>query len=84
MSNFLVLGGCSVALGLAIVGFRADDETGHGISFGERLQQVGYGLVGVYGPIQYTNDRVADLVYLSSSPSAWSPPPPPATWCCAR
>ncbi|MFJ6571790.1 phosphatidylglycerol lysyltransferase domain-containing protein [Streptomyces sp. NPDC091292] len=63
--NLLVLGACSTGLGLAVVGVRAGDEAGHGISLMDRLRQVAYGLFGMRGPIVYESDRAADLVYFS-------------------
>ncbi|MGW1892692.1 phosphatidylglycerol lysyltransferase domain-containing protein [Streptomyces sp. NPDC002004] len=63
--NLLVLGACSVGLGLAVVGFRADEEAGHGIALTDRLWQVGYGLFGMAGPVHYSSERAADIVSFS-------------------
>ncbi|MEU7043651.1 phosphatidylglycerol lysyltransferase domain-containing protein [Streptomyces varsoviensis] len=63
IGNFILVGLCSVGLGLAIVGVRAHEESGgRGIGFSDRLQQVLYGMAGLDGPIAYTSPRVADLV----------------------
>ncbi|WP_224058167.1 phosphatidylglycerol lysyltransferase domain-containing protein [Streptomyces kanamyceticus] len=61
LGNLLLLGTVSIGLGLLIVGIRADQEAGHGISFTDRLQQVLYGLVGMAGPLTYDDDRVGDI-----------------------
>ncbi|WP_394438586.1 phosphatidylglycerol lysyltransferase domain-containing protein [Streptomyces sp. SGAir0957] len=62
LGNLLLLGAVSIGLGLLIVGIRADQEAGHGISFTDRLQQVLYGLAGMAGPLTYDDDRVGDIV----------------------
>ncbi|GAB7181581.1 phosphatidylglycerol lysyltransferase domain-containing protein [Kitasatospora sp. Ki12] len=59
--NLVVMGLLSVLLGLLIVSTRTKYEIGHpGLS--ERLQHVGYGLLGFEGPVRYTNVRMSDLV----------------------
>ncbi|MFF7995481.1 phosphatidylglycerol lysyltransferase domain-containing protein [Kitasatospora xanthocidica] len=59
--NLVVMGVLSVLLGLLIVSTRSKYEIGHpGLS--ERLQHVGYGLLGFEGPVRYTNERMSDLV----------------------
>ncbi|WP_420031869.1 phosphatidylglycerol lysyltransferase domain-containing protein [Streptomyces sp. cg28] len=65
LSNLLVLGTLSFGIGLLIVGVRAGDEAGGSISFGDRVQQVAYGLVGAGGPLTYASDGVGDAVHLS-------------------
>ncbi|WP_369183422.1 phosphatidylglycerol lysyltransferase domain-containing protein [Streptomyces sp. Y1] len=59
--NLVVMGALSVLLGLVIVWTRTKYELGHP-GFSERLQHVGYGLVGFEGPLRYSNDRMFDLV----------------------
>ncbi|MEV7775264.1 phosphatidylglycerol lysyltransferase domain-containing protein [Kitasatospora sp. NPDC086791] len=61
VANLVVMGVLSVLLGLLIVSTRSKYEIGHpGLT--ERLQHVGYGLLGFEGPIRYTNIRMSDLV----------------------
>ncbi|GAA2742991.1 MULTISPECIES: phosphatidylglycerol lysyltransferase domain-containing protein [Kitasatospora] len=64
VANLLVLGTVSVGLGLVIVSVRWKAEIGDP-SFFERLQHVGYGLLGFEGPIKYTSERISDLVAYS-------------------
>ncbi|WP_203919457.1 phosphatidylglycerol lysyltransferase domain-containing protein [Rugosimonospora africana] len=54
----------SVGAGLVIVSVHPDAEIGH-YSFTDRLRHVGYGLLGVEGPVRYASDRASDLVYFS-------------------
>ncbi|MFG2820663.1 phosphatidylglycerol lysyltransferase domain-containing protein [Kitasatospora sp. NPDC048365] len=61
VANFLVLAAVSVVLGMVIVSVRWKSEVGDP-SFFTRLEHVGYGLFGFEGPIDYTSDRVSDLV----------------------
>ncbi|MFC9537157.1 phosphatidylglycerol lysyltransferase domain-containing protein [Streptomyces sp. NPDC056975] len=63
--NLVVLGGSSFGLGLLVVGVRANQEAGHAITFADRVQEVGYGLIGASGPIAYRSDRAGDIVYFS-------------------
>ena len=61
LANFVGLGTISVLLGLVIVSVHPRSEVGNP-DFAERLQHVGYGLLGFEGPIRYTYDHTADLV----------------------
>ncbi|MGJ6968039.1 phosphatidylglycerol lysyltransferase domain-containing protein [Streptosporangium sp. G11] len=62
--NFLVLGVLDIAIGWVVVNAHprslVDDP-----SAGERLQHVLLGLIGVEGPVRYSSERTADLVYFS-------------------
>ncbi|MFI6447906.1 phosphatidylglycerol lysyltransferase domain-containing protein [Kitasatospora sp. NPDC050543] len=61
VANFVVMGTVSVLLGLLIVSVRWKSEI-HDPSFLDRIQHVLYGLFGFEGPIDYTSERVSDLV----------------------
>jgi lysyl-tRNA synthetase class 2 len=62
--NFLALGVLDLAIGWVIVGVHPFTMVGDP-SVGERLQHVVLGLFGMEGPVQYSLDRTADLVYYS-------------------
>lgn len=59
--NLVVMGAISVGLGLLVVSTRTGYELGHPSLF-HRLEHVGYGLFGFEGPVDYSSDRVSDLV----------------------
>ncbi|WP_371480059.1 phosphatidylglycerol lysyltransferase domain-containing protein [Kitasatospora sp. NBC_00315] len=61
VANLVVMGAVSVFLGLLIVSVRWKSEI-HDPSFFDRLEHVVYGLFGFEGPIDYSNERVSDLV----------------------
>ncbi|MFF1735311.1 phosphatidylglycerol lysyltransferase domain-containing protein [Streptomyces sp. NPDC058247] len=63
--NLVALGGSSFGLGLLVVGVRANQEAGHAITFADRVQEVGYGLLGASGPIAYSSGRAGDIVQFS-------------------
>ncbi|WP_248960438.1 phosphatidylglycerol lysyltransferase domain-containing protein [Sphaerisporangium perillae] len=62
--NFLALGVLDLAIGWVIVSVHPATIVGDP-SAGERLQHVLLGLFGMEGPVQYSLDRTADLVYYS-------------------
>ncbi|MCW2878958.1 MAG: hypothetical protein JWQ95_3058 [Sphaerisporangium sp.] len=62
--NFLALGLLDIAIGWVIVSAHPRMIVGDP-SLGERLQHVILGLFGMEGPVQYSLDRTADLVYYS-------------------
>ncbi len=62
--NFLGMSLFSVCAGLVIVSVHPEAEVGH-YSLTDRLRHVGYGLLGVEGPLRYASDRASDLVYFS-------------------
>ncbi len=59
--NLVVMGTVSVLLGMVIVSVRWKAEI-HDPSMFDRFEHVVYGLFGFEGPLDYTNDRVSDLV----------------------
>ncbi|MEV7966353.1 phosphatidylglycerol lysyltransferase domain-containing protein [Sphaerisporangium sp. NPDC088356] len=62
--NFLALGVLNFVIGWVIVGVHPSTMVGEPTN-GERLQHVLLGLFGMEGPVQYSLDRTADLVYYS-------------------
>lgn len=60
LSTFLTLVALSVTLAVVLILFNADSFVGH-YSFGQKAQEVLYGLVGVQGPLIYRSGRLADL-----------------------
>jgi lysyl-tRNA synthetase class 2 len=62
--NFLGMSLFSLCAGLVIVSVHPEVEVGH-YSFTDRVRHVGYGLLGVQGPVRYASDRASDLVYFS-------------------
>ncbi|MBM9505218.1 DUF2156 domain-containing protein [Streptomyces sp. KK5PA1] len=63
-ANFVGLSAFAFALGLVITSAHPASERGTP-SFLDRCQHVLYGLFGVVGPVQYTSDRVNDMVAYS-------------------
>ncbi|GAA3810678.1 phosphatidylglycerol lysyltransferase domain-containing protein [Sphaerisporangium flaviroseum] len=62
--NFLALGLVDLVIGWLVVNVHPSAMVGSP-SVGERWQHVVLGLIGMEGPVQYTLDRKADLVYYS-------------------
>lgn len=62
--NFLLMFVLDVAIGWVVVNTHPHTIVGDP-SFGERLQHVLLGLVGLEGPVVYSSERTADLVYFS-------------------
>ena len=62
--NFLALSVLSFGLGLVVVSSHARTTLGTP-GFGDRFWQVAWGLIGVGGPIRYTEEGTGDLVYYS-------------------
>lgn len=62
--NLLGLGALDLGLGYLLVSAHPRVIVGDP-SVWDRFQHVVFGLVGVEGPVTYTDDRVSDLVYLS-------------------
>ncbi|MEU0519983.1 phosphatidylglycerol lysyltransferase domain-containing protein [Streptosporangium sp. NPDC006007] len=62
--NFLLLCVLDVAIGWVVVNSHPRNIVGDP-DIGERLQHVLLGLVGLEGPVQYSSERTADLVYFS-------------------
>jgi lysyl-tRNA synthetase class 2 len=58
---FVQLGVASIVLGEIAIQIRVDRLTGSH-SFGQQLQQVLYGLVGIHGPLHFRNDNAEDLI----------------------
>ncbi|MGW4423911.1 phosphatidylglycerol lysyltransferase domain-containing protein [Streptosporangium sp. NPDC004631] len=62
--NFLLLCVLDVAIGWVVVNSHPRNIVGDP-DIGERLQHVLLGLIGLEGPVQYSSERTADLVYFS-------------------
>ncbi|WP_432929913.1 phosphatidylglycerol lysyltransferase domain-containing protein [Microbispora sp. CA-135349] len=62
--NLLVLGAFDLVLGWVIVDSHPRTVVGDP-GFGDQMQHVVFGLVGLDGPVAYTSERVADLVSFS-------------------
>ncbi|MFF5108009.1 phosphatidylglycerol lysyltransferase domain-containing protein [Streptosporangium sp. NPDC000509] len=62
--NLLALGALGIVIGWVVVNAHPRTIIGDP-SAGERLQHVLLGLVGVEGPVGYSSERTADLVYFS-------------------
>jgi lysyl-tRNA synthetase, class II len=62
--NFVALGASAFALGLVITSAHPASERGNP-GFGDRCLHVVYGLFGFEGPVQYSSDRVGDVVAYS-------------------
>ncbi len=62
--NFLALGVLDIVIGWLIVSVQPTTIVGEPSTL-DRLQHVLLGLVGMEGPVQYSLDRTADLVYYS-------------------
>ena len=64
MANFFALSGSAFALGLVITSAHPSSERGNP-GFTDRCAHVLYGLFGFEGPVQYSSDRVNDIVAYS-------------------
>jgi lysyl-tRNA synthetase, class II len=60
--TFVAMLGCSLGLGLAVLRVRSGLVLGEP-SLGEQLREVGWGLIGVTGPLHFRSQRAADLFF---------------------
>ncbi|GLW96203.1 membrane protein [Microtetraspora sp. NBRC 16547] len=62
--NFLVLGAFDLAIGWIFVALQTRTVIGRP-TLSDQMEHVVLGLLGMEGPLQYSSDRVSDLVYYS-------------------